>query len=699
VKSFLIAAFVAGLWIPAMEASGQMPAWYLETGLPATDTDGDGIPDAWELRTFGDPAVADSGLDRDGDGLTDLEEFSFGSDPRTYSTMADGWSDKEKRDAGLAAVFRVTPGVTAAQWREWLGWSAQTWQTLTATNTAGFVATYAEFVYNTAPYTEENGAADFWIVARTDRPAWLTVGDALATNSFPVRAGNSRVHIRAAYGGPVTVTLDPHPGTLAQTPGATNGLWLCGLSVEACRYNTVLFSDGDTPPPVPGAPDSVDGLLVLSPPPAASFHSLASPPPSVILQPLRMTAGSGALALGNGGWYCIPCGPGLCDWPDYAMIGCDAVSRSMNGVDGSDPILSAGDAWNIYQSHLPDIQCTVTQTVANSTYPFIYGKVIFSFRQCEAVGGFVFGAEMNWPLHEPACYEYTGCGGIGCMCQDVGNTYVGFDHGKVNTCFFDRHPDEPAADKEIHHCLGVVWDGQPIDLTSLCASYGLEYVSWEVNDTRQTSSVLEPGSEPSDLEPKIFHVKMLQASNPDIVWDQIFIVVNNRKTKTRYDKWVTQWSLPENRIWLRELPDAFVRLGSNNTDPEPNGTEWFAPKVPGKYYHHKSAWDMRSKITEHGHGNQACYDADGHIVTSGIAAGTPDYVGVGDGVDPGHVTYDVDPYVRALQLDGNPCRKDRTYLIIRGINLTHAVIYQGANTENYLLCRPPTEGVLLPETN
>ena len=639
-KSFLIAAFVAGLWIPATEASGQMPAWYLETGLPATDTDGDGIPDAWELRTFGDPAAADSGLDRDGDGMTDLEEFSFGSDPRTYSTMADGWSDKEKRDAGLAAVFRVTPGVTAAQWREWLGWSAQTWQTLTATNTAGFVATYADFVCNTAPYTEENGAADFWIVARTDRPAWLTVGDALATNSFPVRVGNSRVHIRAAYGGPVTVTLDPHPGTLAQTPGATNGLWLCGLSVEACRYNTVLFSDGVTPPPVPGAPDSVDGLLVLSPPPAAPFHSLASPPPSVTLLPLRMTAGSGALALGNGGWYCIPCGPGLCDWPDYAMIGCDAVSRSMNGVDGSDPILSADDAWNIYQSHLPDIQCTVTQTVANSTYPFIYGKVIFSFRQCEAVGGFVFGAEMNWPLHVPACYEYTGCGGIGCTCQDAGNTYVGFDHWLVNTRNLELISVANSEENTVNHCLGVVWQaGGKVDLFSLL---GGTYTSYE-SDLQFTSDnltvndygELEFGDNPKDLEPAICLVKLHYKPSPEVdqVFDKLWVVVNRSDTQTKFDAWYAQNS---DISWTANLPKPFAYLSlSTNAanevsaeDPEPNpsvtGGYWHPPESKNTYLHHNARFEMRSKPIFGGHGHQAMYDRAGVLIEQPIAAGSAD---------------------------------------------------------------------------
>jgi len=81
--------------LPAAAPSGRaaLAQWYQDAGLPAADTDGDGIPDAWERRTFSDPAVADARLDRDGDGLTDLKEFAFGSDPRTFSTMgaADFW--------------------------------------------------------------------------------------------------------------------------------------------------------------------------------------------------------------------------------------------------------------------------------------------------------------------------------------------------------------------------------------------------------------------------------------------------------------------------------------------------------------------------------------------------------------------------------------------------------------------------------
>jgi hypothetical protein len=44
------------------------------------DTDGDGLPDSWEIHFFGDLSQEATG-DFDADGLTNLEEFCAGTDP------------------------------------------------------------------------------------------------------------------------------------------------------------------------------------------------------------------------------------------------------------------------------------------------------------------------------------------------------------------------------------------------------------------------------------------------------------------------------------------------------------------------------------------------------------------------------------------------------------------------------------------
>ncbi len=57
------------------------------------DTDGDGIPDVWEIKHFGGPTAADADEDADGDGLTNLEEYQAGTDPNNPDTDGDGLLD------------------------------------------------------------------------------------------------------------------------------------------------------------------------------------------------------------------------------------------------------------------------------------------------------------------------------------------------------------------------------------------------------------------------------------------------------------------------------------------------------------------------------------------------------------------------------------------------------------------------------
>lgn len=65
------------------------------------DTDGDGLPAAWELAYGLDPMVGDSdgdGVsdadeDSDGDGLTNIQEYHFGTNPQVVDTDGDGASD------------------------------------------------------------------------------------------------------------------------------------------------------------------------------------------------------------------------------------------------------------------------------------------------------------------------------------------------------------------------------------------------------------------------------------------------------------------------------------------------------------------------------------------------------------------------------------------------------------------------------
>ena len=66
----------------AASPSGVSPSQFTLTVLP--DTDGDGLPDAWEA-TY--PTASDPAMDSDGDGLTNLEEYAAGTDPTNPASV------------------------------------------------------------------------------------------------------------------------------------------------------------------------------------------------------------------------------------------------------------------------------------------------------------------------------------------------------------------------------------------------------------------------------------------------------------------------------------------------------------------------------------------------------------------------------------------------------------------------------------
>ncbi len=79
----------------------------------AADTDGDGLPDEWELQNGLNPNDPnDASLDLDQDGLTNLEEYGYintysqALDPNNSDTDGDGFSDKEEIDRGTDPTNR-----------------------------------------------------------------------------------------------------------------------------------------------------------------------------------------------------------------------------------------------------------------------------------------------------------------------------------------------------------------------------------------------------------------------------------------------------------------------------------------------------------------------------------------------------------------------------------------------------------------
>ena len=59
--------------------------------ITVLDTDGDGMPDAWEIAHHLDPLINDAALDPDQDGMTNLHEFLAGTDPQDPNSALRMW--------------------------------------------------------------------------------------------------------------------------------------------------------------------------------------------------------------------------------------------------------------------------------------------------------------------------------------------------------------------------------------------------------------------------------------------------------------------------------------------------------------------------------------------------------------------------------------------------------------------------------
>ena len=68
--------------------------YFFHTDPQNPDTDGDGMPDGWEIRNGLNPLdPTDANLDPDADGLTNIREYQLGTDPQSSDTDGDGMPD------------------------------------------------------------------------------------------------------------------------------------------------------------------------------------------------------------------------------------------------------------------------------------------------------------------------------------------------------------------------------------------------------------------------------------------------------------------------------------------------------------------------------------------------------------------------------------------------------------------------------
>ena len=165
----------------------------------------------------------------------------------------------------------------------------------------------------------------------------------------------------------------------------------------------------------------------------------------------------------------------------------------------------------------------------------------------------------------------------------------------------------------------------------------------------------------------------------------MWLVINSQATQDRF----TQWAIDNvNLQWTAALPQAFSNVAIPNavpTDPEsgyPN--QWKRPSIVSSYLHHNAKYEMRSEPVS-SHGRQATYNSGGELIVSTIAAGTADMVSPAHNASS-HKYRDVHPFLRALQLDGNPILP--VPLALMPFDITRPCIYQGVNTDTYISRRP-----------
>jgi len=80
---------------------------------PATDTDGDGLPDSWENQHFGNLA-ANADTDSDGDGNSNLLEYLAGTNPRS---AASAFRPSSHTSGGNLVL--TVPTVSGREYRVW----------------------------------------------------------------------------------------------------------------------------------------------------------------------------------------------------------------------------------------------------------------------------------------------------------------------------------------------------------------------------------------------------------------------------------------------------------------------------------------------------------------------------------------------------------------------------------------------------
>ena len=674
-----------------------LPQWYIEHGYPTTDTDADGIPDAWERWTHTKPLSNDALADYDGDGVDNITEFMYMCDPIRKDTDGDGLDDSIEIDGMLAGIESLNPVVRATfdiPEPDLDGdgitdlWDDSGYYLFRDANNDGFDDVYANNMPAASQYN-----FDVAVTITTTRTALLS---SEFGNMLIAPCTNKVIKLRLSDSeeeGSVSFS--------AVSDGASvSGLWKARMDIaflprmgQATEKNRIKLYNGFY---VDFENMTTDYVGYISPINSRSINSNSNGKVLVCYVPKFLNLYSNSESI------CLLHGPNH----DVTLDVCEELL----------PVsVSIGDI--TYEMTEPTIDLTNIFSTTTLMCEALTIRVFKDDEQYQEVG-----IEQNFYLHlNQLCYpsttnitgvaEYRSLNyldaasheprieteivtfGSNCPVATNINAVIGFSHNKVNTRNLPIIYTSDSRDSNTDHCIGVMHSTSLVILFDDFMDGFNEYknkIHFKVNGQQMDSLLIGFEYLQEEFNPSVYHVEMCLNENEKVL-DRLWITAFSPADLNDFSIWYH--SNKSDLGWIAGLPRPYRTIKNLNgeiVDPEPDSPDyWSRPSSINSYLHHNASYEMRTE-TNLTQGNQACYSVNGVIITNTIAAGSADryapYDNNGDIVlNFNHRNFDVYPFLRAIQLDGNPCIPNR---IFAPTNLDRPCLYQGECLNKYLECRP-----------
>lgn len=680
-----------------------LPNWFTVLCYDTTDTDSDGIPDCWERWTRTNPVSIDSSFDSDEDGVNNITEFQNQCDPMLSDTDGDGYSDKIEIEGQVSGKTWFNPIVKAVYDYEEL--DANTNGVPDRWENSGYVYGYRDVNGDGLPdgvSFPESGDDNFdvEVIVSTTRSALLSWGASKSEGFVLPPCSCLTLRLRLSALSDTDVNLS------CETAGSdTDGLWYGRIIIrwpEDTRYtideNRIqirenLIIECDT------METSFRGEV------GATVSRSARLNPSIAIRCNFQRVYIGLIPFSNGCWEHDT--NSISVVAEYANIEPPFVWYVNECVveDWCNDYLPNGILREyITSTDDVDIRCDwgVTNSLLSLTAEYSIGLFHCLPSTTNIIGAawhsthnpedpsdhtpyYNITSQEQYSEYCPVTYEHTYC--------------VGWDHQKVNSRNLPVIETGDERDTKTDHCIGIVGKRGDIinlydflDMNSYPNSMSLRFrINNEELPNESNSFIIK--SNPDDLNPKIFFVEIMNENSEAL--DNLWIVVSCKEMEQLY----SEWKVSETNLeWTLNLPKPFSSLNNstNGIIKSMKQTQWReAEEITSRsYMHHNALYEMRSFVVDGGHGHQATYNADGSLIVSSIAAGSADKTSpqsIWNGSTVEHRRLDVHPYVRALQLDGNPILTDNMLGILTDsipTRLSRPCLFQGNDAEAYLDRRP-----------